>query len=93
MGTIQRVTITLPSDLLAQAREQSQGNLSQFIAGVLREHFEGERRRQLREALIAGAIANAEDDRRIAEEFRFSDYEVTMKYVPPSPDIEVEDAA
>jgi Post-segregation antitoxin CcdA len=92
MSNMQRVTLTLPTDVLTQAREMSQGNLSQYVANLLREHFESERRRLLREALIAGAIANAEEDLRIAEEFRYADYEVTLKYVPPSPELELEDA-
>jgi len=92
MSNTQRVTLTLPSDVLAQAREMSQGNLSQFVGDILRENFEYKRLEQLRDALIAGAIANAEEDRAISEEFRYADYEVTMKYVPPSPELEQEHA-
>jgi metal-responsive CopG/Arc/MetJ family transcriptional regulator len=92
MSKTQRITLTLPLDVLAQAREASQGNLSQFIGDVLREHLEYKRLEQLRDALIAGATANVEDDRVIAEEFRYADYEVTMKYVPPSPELEQEHA-
>ena len=55
---------------------------------LLRQHFEYEQRRILREELIAGYIANADEALAIAEEFRYSDYEVTMKYVPPSPELE-----
>ena len=92
MSTVQRVTLTLPADILAQARELSQGNLSQFVAKILRQHFEHEQRRMLREELIAGYIANADEALAIAEEFHYSDYEVTMKYVPPSPELESEHA-
>jgi metal-responsive CopG/Arc/MetJ family transcriptional regulator len=92
MSKSQRVTLTLPADVLAQAREASQGNLSQFIGDILREHLDHKRLEQLRDALIAGAIANAEDDRVIAEEFRYADYEATLKYVPPSPELEQEHA-
>ena len=92
MSTVQRVTLTLPADVLAQVRELSQGNVSQFVANVLRQHFEYEQQRILREELIAGYIANAEEALAIAEEFRYSDYEVTMKYVPPSPELEPEHA-
>ena len=88
MNTVQRVTLTLPAELLAQVRELSQGNVSQFVANVLRQHFEHEQRRILREELIAGYIANADEALAIAEEFRYSDYEVTMKYVPPSSELE-----
>lgn len=92
MNTTQRVTITLPPDILTQAREMSDGNLSQFIAAVLKAHFEQEKRRKLREALIAAAIAKAEEDLAIAEEFKYVDYETVMKYVPPSPELETSDA-
>jgi hypothetical protein len=87
-----RVTLTLPVDVLTQAREMSQGNLSRFVSNVLREHIEQKRLEQLREELIAGYIANAEEALAIAEEFRYADYEVTMKYVPPSPELEQEHA-
>ena len=92
MSKTQRVTLTLPADILTQARAASQGNLSQFIGDILREHLESKRLEQLRDALIAGAIANAEEDRAIAEEFRYADYEVTIKYVPPSPELEQDHA-
>jgi hypothetical protein len=92
MSTVQRVTLTLPADVLVKARELSQGNLSQFVTNILSEYIERVRLERLRDALIAGCIANAEDDLVIAEEFRYADYEVTMKYVPPSPELEVEDA-
>lgn len=92
MSTVQRVTLTLPADVLAQVRQLSQGNVSQFVANVLRQYFDHEQRRILREELIAGYIANAEEALAIAEEFRYSDYEVTMKYVPPSPELEPDHA-
>jgi len=93
MSKMQRVTLTLPNDVLTQARAASQGNLSQFVSDILREHFEYQRLEQLREALIAGCIANAEEDLALAEEFRYADHEVTMKYVPPSPELDTEDAS
>lgn len=92
MDKTERVTLTLPASVLAQAREQSQGNLSRFIAQVLHEHFEHERLQELHDALVAGATAHAEEDLAIAEEFRYADYEVTMKHVPPSPELEPEHA-
>jgi hypothetical protein len=83
MSKIQRVTLTLPADLLAQARQMSKGNLSHYIGNILREHFEYKRLEQLRDALIAGAIANAEDDLEIAEAFRYAEDEAVALYVPP----------
>ena len=92
MSNTRRVTLTLPADVLAHAREMSQGNLSQFVGNILREHLEQKRLERLREELIAGYTANAEEALAIAEEFRYADYETTMKYVPPSPELEIEDA-
>jgi len=83
MSKTQRVTLTLPADVLAQAREASQGNLSGFIAQVLRDHFEDQRLAQLRADLIAGAIANAEEDLEIAQAFRYAEDEALARYVPP----------
>lgn len=83
MSTSQRVTISLPADLLEQVRAASEGNLSKFTATVLREHFEQERRRELREALIAGAIAHAEEDLATAEAFRYAEDEAVALYVLP----------
>jgi hypothetical protein len=83
MSNLQRVTLTLPADVLEQARAMSQGNLSKFVANMLSEHFEHERRQQLREALIAGAIANAEEDLEIAGAFRYAEDEAVRLYVPP----------
>src|SRR5947208_8007307 len=93
MSNLQRVTLTLPADVLTQARELSQGNLSQFVANILRQHSEQEQRRILREELIAGYSANADEALAVAEEVRYADYEVTRKYVPPSPELEREHAA
>jgi metal-responsive CopG/Arc/MetJ family transcriptional regulator len=88
MSAFQRVTITLPTEVLAQARELSQGNLSQFVANVLSEYFNGERRRQLREELIAGYIANAEEALATAEEFHYAEDEADVRYSPPHVEIE-----
>jgi len=82
MSTIQRVTLTLPADILMKARELSEGNLSQFVAKVLREHFENERLRKLRDDLIAGYLANAEEDLETAEAFRYAEDEAVALYVP-----------
>ncbi|MDZ4720350.1 MAG: type II toxin-antitoxin system CcdA family antitoxin [Roseiflexaceae bacterium] len=88
MSTMQRVTLSLPSDILVQARELSEGNLSQFVSHVLQEYVIREQKRVIREALIAASIANAEEALALAEEFRYVDYETTMRYVPASPELE-----
>lgn len=92
MNTTQRVTISLPADLLQQIRQASDGNVSKLITDALREHFENERRRVLRESLIAGYQAHAEEALAMAEEFKYVDYETVIKYVPPSPELEISNA-
>jgi hypothetical protein len=92
MSTTQRVTITLPVDVLEQARTESEGNLSRLVATVLRDHFERERLRQLREDLIAGALANAAEDLETAEAFQYAEDEAVARYVPPYFEDEAEEA-
>jgi hypothetical protein len=83
MSKTERVTLTLPADVLAQAREQSQGNLSRLVAQVLHDHFETKRLQELHDALVAGAIAHAEEDLEIAQAFRYAEDEAVARYVPP----------
>src|SRR5258706_10910826 len=83
MTTTQRVTITLPEELLARARSMSNGNLSQFISRIVDDYLEQERRRELREALIAGYLAYAEEDLETANAFRYAEEEADARYVPP----------
>jgi metal-responsive CopG/Arc/MetJ family transcriptional regulator len=92
MSKMQRVTITLPADILERARAMSAGNLSQFISDALRAHFEDERLRRLRDDLIAAAIAKAEEDLETAEAFRYAEDEAVARYVPPYFESEEEEA-
>ena len=50
MPQSQRVTLSLPADLVSAARVASKGNLSRFVASVLRHNLERTRRRELRKA-------------------------------------------
>lgn len=83
MSRTQRVTFSLPADLLEQARAASEGNLSKLVTNALYEHFEQERRRKLRESLIAGYQAHAEEALEMAEAFRYAEDEAVALYVPP----------
>jgi len=51
---VQRITLTLPEDIIAEAKGLCQGNFSQFVTKVLRDHLEAVRIQQLRIALEAG---------------------------------------
>ena len=79
MQSRQRVTLTLPLDVLEEAKALSQGNLSRFVGSSLREHLQGLRRKKLRADLVAGYTAGAELDLEIAEAFRFSDHETAQR--------------
>jgi metal-responsive CopG/Arc/MetJ family transcriptional regulator len=82
MSTMQRVTLSLPSDILVQVRQLSDGNLSQFVSTVLQEYLTREQKRILREALIVASIAHAEEALALAEEFRYADYETLIDDEP-----------
>ena len=83
MSTVQRVTLTLPADVLIQARELSQGNLSQLVANILRDYVEHEQLQRLHDELVAGYQANAEEALEIAAAFRYAEDEAVALHVPP----------
>lgn len=78
MSQTQRITLTLPADLVSAARRVSEGNLSRFVASVLRRDLERARRRRLRKALAAGYAAEADLDMAICLECRHVDSEMTQ---------------
>lgn len=75
-----RVTLTLPAEVVAEARAASRGNLSRFVTDTLRKRLERIRRHELRKALIEGCIAEAELDLAICKEWAYVDWETTQKY-------------
>ena len=77
-----RITLTLPEDVVAQARVLCEGNFSQFVTKVLREHLDGVRRQELRSALEEGYKAEAEHDLAVSEDFRIVDHEMTDRFTP-----------
>jgi metal-responsive CopG/Arc/MetJ family transcriptional regulator len=84
MSQSQRITLSLPADLVASARAVSGGNLSRFVASVLRRNLERLRRQELRKALTAGYAAEADLDLAICEECRHVDRE-TAEHAEPEP--------
>ena len=83
MSTVQRVTLTLPADLLVRVRELSQGNVSQLVAHILRDYVEHEQLQRLHDELVAGYQANAEEALEIATAFRYAEDEAVALHVPP----------
>ncbi len=82
MSTRQRITLTLPTEVLVAVRAESQGNVSQFVATVLSSYFDKVRQEKLRQSLVAGYLAEAESDLSLSEEFRYFDQEVFERYLP-----------
>ena len=83
--TMRRIIVTMPPDLVQQVEEMASRldfNRSQFIRRAVEAFLEEQRRRELRELLKEGYLANAERDLRIAEEFAYADYETVVRYAP-----------
>lgn len=70
MVTTEKVTLTLPADLVATLRSIAPSRRqSQFVAEALRIYIAEQQRKALRERLIAGYQANAADDAALAAEW------------------------
>jgi post-segregation antitoxin (ccd killing protein) len=63
-----RVTLTLDSVLMEEARRLSGGNFSRFVSRMLEDRLEELRRQRLREELRAGYEAEAAHDLEVAGE-------------------------
>ncbi len=74
MVTTEKVTLTLPTDLVATLRSMAPSRRqSQFVAEALRVYIAEQQRKALRERLIAGYQANAAEDAALAAEWAESD--------------------
>ena len=84
MAATEKVTLTLPKDLMDTVREIApQRGISRFVSEAL-EYFIAARRRQaLRERLRAGYLADAALDREMAEEWRSLEEETWIRHVAP----------
>lgn len=80
----QRITLSLPTDLITAARVASGGNLSRFVASVLRRDLERTRRRELRTALELGYAAEADLDLAVCDEYRHVDDEMLVNSETPA---------
>jgi metal-responsive CopG/Arc/MetJ family transcriptional regulator len=83
MFTKEKVTLTLPVDLMEAVRNlAAPRQQSQFIADAI-EYFIAEKQRiALRERLIAGYQVNAEADAAVAAEWSALEEETWHTYVP-----------
>ena len=84
MSQKEKVTLTLPSEVMAAVREEAgPRGYSRFIAEAVIYYIQEQRRTALRERLIAGYQADAERDQALAEEWRHAEEEVWRETVDP----------
>ena len=74
-----KVTLTMDADLLRDARRASNGRLSRFVGEAVRDRVEAERRRKLREDLIAGCKEDAEFALQLCREWEVIDRETAAR--------------
>jgi metal-responsive CopG/Arc/MetJ family transcriptional regulator len=84
MATTEKVTLTLPSDLMRTVRDlvPPRGQ-SKFVAEAIESFIEMKQRQLLREELIAGYQATAEDSLAITKEWEPLDDEAWLLHLPP----------
>jgi len=77
MSEKEKVTLTLPSEVMDAVREEaSPRGYSKFIAEAVTYYIQEQRRSALRERVIAGYRSEAERDGALAEEWRHAEEEV-----------------
>lgn len=93
MAITEKVTLTLPKDLMENIREiVPSGGYSKFVTEAVEYFIETKRRKELRERLINGYQVNAVRDTAINEEWEAVDDEAWLKYVQPYEGEEPSDA-
>lgn len=75
MADRERITLTLPADVLRAVRKLSGGNLSRWVTSVIQRDLERRQREELRLALERGYALEADLDLEMCEEFRHVDRE------------------
>lgn len=87
MSKKEKVTLTLPSEVMDAVREEAEPRgYSAFIAKAVAYYIAERRRSALRERLIAGYQASAGRDQVLAEEWRAAEEEVWPEYAGPAED-------
>jgi metal-responsive CopG/Arc/MetJ family transcriptional regulator len=80
----EKVTLTLPSEVMDAVREEAEPRgYSKFIAEAVTYYIQEQRRLALRERLIAGYQASAQRDEALAEEWRHAEDEVWSQQIEP----------
>ena len=76
-GKYRRVTVTLPADALRELdRIAERKQRSQLVSQAINRFLEERKREEMRESLKAGALARAEEDVEMAEEFFPAEQEI-----------------
>ena len=84
MTAKEKVTLTLPSSLVDAIREMAPPRgQSKFVAEAVEYFIERKRRQVLREELIEGYKATAEESLAFTKELEAADNEDWLKHVPP----------
>ena len=84
MAVTEKVTLTLPKDLMENIRELvPTGGYSKFVAEAVEYFIETKRRQELRERLIHGYQVNAIQDAAINAEWEAADDEAWLNFVSP----------
>ena len=84
MAVTEKVTLTLPKDLMENIRELvPTGGYSKFVAEAVEYFIETKRRRELRERLINGYQVNAIQDAAINADWEAVDDEAWLNFVSP----------
>ena len=84
MSPKEKVTLTLPSEVMDAVREQAEPRgYSKFIAEAVTYYIQEQRRAALRERLVAGYQADAERDQALAEEWRHAEEKVWRETAGP----------
>ncbi len=84
MSQKEKVTLTLPSEVMDAVREEAKPRgYSKFIAEAVTYYIQEQRRSALRERLIAGYQASAGRDRVVAEEWRHAEEQMGPETADP----------
>ena len=84
MSQKEKVTLTLPSEVMDAVREEAEPRgYSKFIAEAVTYYIQEQRRSALRERLIKGYQASAERDQALAEEWRPLESKAWPEYTDP----------
>jgi len=84
MAVLEKITLSLPKDLMDAVRELAPPRgYSKFVTEAVEYFIESKRRQALRERLALGYQASASADAALAAEWAPIEEETWLMYVPP----------